>query len=232
MRNAMHSDQPGGARRHAAFPIGFVTVGRRLLIAGGGHETAAKIRQARAYDWKAIRVVAPHIDPAWQEAAAGDERFDFRAGSPAETDVQEADLVIEDCGDRAAAEILSGWCRSRRIPLNALDKPGLCDWYALSTFARGPLLLALSSGGHAPALVAVLRPWLEKTVGPGWQTAACLMAELRGRLPGGQARMDLLKKMARDPRFLALIEQDDREGMRTYIEYGLHSLRTDHTDAP
>lgn len=208
---------PPEARRHVAMPIGFVTSGRRLLIIGGGHETAIRVQHARLFDWAQVTVVAGELHAAWREAAAGDPRFAFHERPPAEADVVAADLVIKDCPTRAATCRVVDWCRAHRVPLNSIDKPDQCDLYYASFFTRGPLLISILSGGHAPALTSVFRRWLERKVGPGWLLAACLMAELRRRLPGGQARMDLLKRVARDEKLLALIEASDEGGIRSYF---------------
>jgi siroheme synthase-like protein len=198
-------------------PVGFVTSGRRLLIIGGGHETAVRVEHARQFDWRSVTVVAGALHEAWRAAAGDDPRFTFHARAPVEADIQAADLVIKDCPSREDNCQVVRWCHTHRVLLNSIDKPAQCDLYYASFFARGPLLVAILSGGHAPALTSVFRRWLERKVGPGWLLAACLMAEVRRRLPGGQARMDLLKKLARDEELLALIEAGDEGGIRGYF---------------
>ena len=216
--------QPGGARRHVAMPVGFVTSGRRLLIIGGGHETGIRVGHARQFDWLRVSVVAPALLPAWREAAAGDDRFVFHERAPLEADIEAADLVIKDCPSRDGTCRVPGWCRQHDVPLNAIDRPDQCDVFYTSFFSRGPLLLSVLSGGHAPALSAVLRRWLERRVGPGWRAAACGMAEVRARLPSGHARMDLLKRLARDEKLQALLEAGDEDGIRSYFSDVLRSV--------
>lgn len=211
-------------RRHVAMPVGFVTSGQRLLIIGGGHETTVRVEHARQFDWASVTVVAGSLHAGWQAAAGDDLRFTFHERAPAEADVQAADLVIKDCPTRPGNCQVVGWCHTHRVPLNSIDKPDQCDLYYTSFFARGPLLVSILSGGHAPALTSVFRRWLEQKVGPGWLLAACLMAELRRRLPGGQARMDLLKKVARDGKLLALVEANDEGGIRSYFTDVFRSL--------
>lgn len=198
-------------------PIGFVTTGRRLLIIGGGHETDIRVRHATRFEWGEIHVVASPMKPVWREAAAGDRRFHFHERGPLESDVQAADLVVKDCAARADGCTVVQWCRTHKVPVNSVDKPGQCDLYYASFFTRGPLIISILSGGHAPALTSVFRRWLEQRIGPGWLLAACLMAELRRRLPGGQRRMDLLKKVARDEKLIALVESGDETAIRSYF---------------
>jgi siroheme synthase-like protein len=212
--------------RRKAFPMAFVTTGRHLLIVGGGIETAVRVRHALAFDWATIILIVPALTDELADLAGGDSRVIFHQREVTEEDVREADLVLEDTGKPAVARQISAWCRAQRVPLNAVDKPEFCDLYYMSHILRGPLVVSISSGGDAPALSASLRLWLDERLGPGWGTAARLMAELRQRLPSGQVRMNLLKAIARQPRLLDLIERNDEAGMRAWIEDEISRLRT------
>ena len=203
-----------GESKLKAFPIAWVTSNRRLLIVGGGSETIGRIKHALQFDWASVHVVLPH-EPA---ETIHDSRLRISVRNVEEKDVQETDVVIEDCNKEVAIK-LDRWCETHHKIFNAMDKPELCDFYYMSLLFRDPLVLAISSGGDAPALSSALRKWLETHVGPGWSTAARLLAELREQLPGGQARMDVLKKLARDPHLLSLIEANDEAGLRTFIKH-------------
>ncbi len=209
-----------------AFPIGFVTTGRNLLIVGGGGEADGRLKHAIQFDWAGIRMLLPKPDEAISALARADARVELVARAATEDDVAWAHLVIEDSGSRAIAELLDQWCASHRVPLNAMDKPELCDLYYTSLLFRDPLVIAISSGGDAPALSSALRRHLDKNVGPGWATAARILAEARRQLPSGQVRFDLLRKLARDPQFLDLVLLNDEAGMKYLVENELRSVRT------
>ena len=201
-----------------SFPVSLVTTCRQLLIVGGGHEAEPKLAHAIKFGWHAITLVAPHITDGMRRLAEEDLRVALHERLATEDDVLQADYVIEDSGSRAVAEELVGWCRKHRRAINAMDKPELCDIFYTSLVFREPLVISISSGGNAPALSSVLRRTLEEKIGPGWSLAARLLAETRDRLPGGQARMDLLKRIARDPMFIGFVEANDEQGMRNFIE--------------
>jgi uroporphyrin-III C-methyltransferase/precorrin-2 dehydrogenase/sirohydrochlorin ferrochelatase len=204
--------------------MSIVTTCRKLLIVGGGIENEPRVRHALQFDWQAVEFIARNIPKDLRALSAGDARFTFREREVTEQDVKNADLVFEDSGDRALAEQIAGWCEKHNILLNATDKPELCDLHYASLLIRDPLVVSIGSGGDAPAISAVLRRWLEQKIGPGWSTAARLLSETRQRLPSGQARMDLLKGLARNTKFLALIETDNESGMRDLIEDAIRRM--------
>ena len=202
-----------------------VTTRRRLLIVGGGMENLVRIEHALKFDWAAVDFIALRIPETIRAAAEGDARFNFEEREATEADIRRADIVFEDSGDEGSALRVAGWCRANKVPLNATDKPELCDLHYLSFFLREPLSISVGSGGDAPAISAVLRRWLEARVGSGWSSAARLLAETRARLPSGQARMDLLKAVARNDTFLRYVENNDEAAMREFIDHEIQRLR-------
>jgi siroheme synthase-like protein len=204
--------------RHKAFPLAFVTTGKHLLLVGGGPLGESRLATALLFDWERITFIATDPTPETHDLAAMDERVLLRERAVTEADVDASDIVIESTLDKALGQQLAGWCRPRRIPLNAMDKLESCDVYYPALIMRGPLILAIISGGETPALSATLRRLLEQRLGPGWCNAALLMAETRRALPQNVARMELLKGIAHDERLPALIAENDIRGMRKLIE--------------
>ena len=129
-----------------------------------------------------------------------------------------------DCEDPALAQQITDWSRKHRRLINAIDKPELCDLYYMSLIFRDPLILAITSGGDAPALAALLRKQLEAGLSPGWSTASRIMAETRQRLPGGQSRKKLLLSLAAHKGILALIESNDEQGLRALFDDAIHRM--------
>ena len=107
-----------------------------------------------------------------------------------------------------------------------MDKLDACDIYYPALVFRGPLIVAINSSGDAPALSATLRKQMEEWMGPGWETAAELLAELRNSLPRSDARMDLLKGIAENRRFIEMIENNDVEGMKEFIDDAVSRIPT------
>ncbi len=209
---------------HRALPIGLVTTCRTLLVIGTGRDIGPRLQHARQFDWHAIHLMWPELPRELVELTEGDPRFHVHRRLPTEEDIARADVIIEDCEDHALATQITAWSRQHRRLINAIDKPELCDLYYMSLVFRDPLILAITSGGDAPALAALLRKQLEQNLSPGWSTASTLMAEARQQLPGGQKRKDLLRSVARHPDLLRLIEADDKQGLKDLIEDAVHRL--------
>lgn len=209
--------------KHKAFPLSFVTTGKHLLLAGGGALGANRLATAVQFDWQRITFVAPDPTDETRALAEADERVVLHVRDVVESDIEGVDLVIESTMDKALGARLAEWCRPRKIPLNAMDKLDYCDIYYPALILRGPLILAIASGGETPALASTLRRLLETRLGPGWCNAAMLMAETRRSLPQNAARMELLKRIAADERLLELIADNNIDGMRNLIEHATRS---------
>ncbi len=210
--------------RYRALPVAWVATCKTLLIAGGGPETEPRVRHALRFDWRAIRVVTRHPTPFLREARRRDLRVALHERDPVEADVAAADFVVEDTHNLALAEQIHTWCTTHGRPLNACDKPSLSSIFYMSLVFHGPLVLGISSGGEAPAVTSALRQWLEANLGGGWAMAARLLGRLRRSLPGGHARIAVLKKIARHESFSALVSANDEAGLQALIDRELRSM--------
>jgi precorrin-2 dehydrogenase/sirohydrochlorin ferrochelatase len=83
--------------------------------------------------------------------------------------------------------------RALGIWVNTADVPELCDFTLPSVERRGPITLAVSTAGQAPALARHLRRELGAHLAPHHVWLARLSGWLRRRLPSGPARMRFLK---------------------------------------
>jgi len=84
------------------------------------------------------------------------------------------------------------------VPVNIVDRPGLCSYITPSVIDRGALQIALSSGGAAPVLARLLRARIEAMVPPGYGRLAALAErfkeEIRRRLPDVALRRRVLER--------------------------------------
>ncbi len=209
--------------RHRALPIGLVTTCRTLLIIGIGRDIGPRIKHAKLFDWYKIHVMWPELPEEILALTRDDDRFVIHHRLPTEEDIARAEVIIEDCEDHALAEEITAWSRKHRRLINAIDKPELCDLYYMSLIFRDPLMLAITSGGDAPALAALLRKQLEANLSPGWKTAARIMQEVRLRLPTNPARKKLLLGIGRNPDLPRLIEANDEEGLTALFEQAIEA---------
>lgn len=145
---------------HALYPIFLDLRGRRVLLVGGGAVGARKARELLAAGAD-VTVVAPRVgDEVSALAAAGRLRWLQRAFVP--EDLEGAWLAVAATNDPTVNREVRRNAEARRIFLNSVDDPAAATAYAGSVLRRGPVTLALSSGGRAPAVCRLLRQALER----------------------------------------------------------------------
>jgi precorrin-2 dehydrogenase/sirohydrochlorin ferrochelatase len=111
--------------------------------------------------------------------------------------------------------------RALGIWVNTADVPALCDFTLPSVGRRGPIVVAVSTSGQAPALARSLRRQFLEQVAPGHVHLARLTGWLRKRLPRGAERMRLLKQLVEGEAGELLVRGQRREAwtrVRTALE--------------
>src|SRR3954451_8644672 len=130
-----------------AFPAFFPLAGRSVAVAGEGEAAEAK---ARLFDGSPAPVVrlsgAQALDP---KAYAG-MTLAFVAGD-------------DDAWVRQAVEA----ARAAAVPVNAADRPALCDFTTPAVIDRGEVVAAIGPGGGSPMLATLLRQDIEARVPEG-----------------------------------------------------------------
>jgi uroporphyrin-III C-methyltransferase/precorrin-2 dehydrogenase/sirohydrochlorin ferrochelatase len=157
--------------------------GRRCLVVGGGSVALRKVL-GLLEEGAVVTVVAPRAEADIEEQARRRrlvlEKREYRPGEAAgyalvlaATDRREVNRRVYD--DAEAAGI---W-------VNVADDPPLCTFHLPARVRRGPLEIAIGSGGHAPFATRRLRQLLERRLGPEWgpwaETAARFRDEVRER---------------------------------------------------
>ncbi len=165
------------------YPVTLSLGGRRCLVVGGGAVALRKVL-GLLEEGARVTVVAPEVVPDLEEQARSGrvilERRDYRAGEAAgyalvlaATDREEVNRRAFD--DAAAAGI---W-------VNVADDPDLCSFHLPARVRRGPLEIAIGSGGNAPFATRRFRQLLERRLGAEWgpwaEAAARFRDEVRRR---------------------------------------------------
>ena len=167
-------------------PLFLRVAGRKVVLVGGGPVAVGKHAALRAAQAR-ITVVAPAVEPALR--CDGTELIE-RPFVPA--DLDGAWLVVAAAPPEVNRAVLAA-AEERRLFVNAVDDPGAATAYAGGVVRRGPVTLAISTGGEAPALAGLLREGLEailpedledwlataRAVRPAWREAAVKMTDRR-----------------------------------------------------
>src|SRR5437016_803674 len=86
-------------------------------------------------------------------------------------------LPLDPSYDALTARV-SEAARERRILCNVLDRPSLCSWIAPAVVRRGPLQIAISTGGQSPALAVRLKETIDTMLGPEWSELLAMLSVL------------------------------------------------------
>lgn len=79
-------------------------------------------------------------------------------------EINGARLVVAATSDRKFNARVAAACRRKGIWVNVVDDPELCDFYVPAVLERGPLQVAVSTGGASPLFAKRLREALEKVI--------------------------------------------------------------------
>lgn len=146
------------------FPLFLKLEGRPCLVVGAGRVAESKIESLVRSGAK-VRVVAPQATEAVREAArSGVIVWEQRSYQP--SDLAGAFLVVAATSSPELHAEIFEQARREGILCNAVDEPDRCDFYYPAVVRRGPLQIAVSTGGLFPALAQRLRQQLELQFGP------------------------------------------------------------------
>jgi len=162
---------------NSCYPVTLLLEGRPCLVVGGGRVAERKIASLVAAG-AAVRVVALEACEAVRQMA-DEGAITLCERAFCNDDLDGAFVVIVATNDAALNAAISTECERRGLLVNVVDQPALCNFYVPALVERGPISLAISTGGGSPALAKHLRILLEDTVGEEYGQLAALMADLR-----------------------------------------------------
>jgi len=180
------------------YPIFLKLEGHKVLVVGGGLIAQQKI-EAVLRSATDLTVIAPQVTPRirlWaHQGRLSHIALHYRPGMAkgyflviAATDSEELNRTVYKEAREAGA--LS----------NAVDDPSHCDFYAPAVVSRGEFQVAISTGGHSPALAQSVRQELEGKFGPEYEPWTAWLGHMRqairNLLPRSERRKELLHLLA------------------------------------
>jgi precorrin-2 dehydrogenase/sirohydrochlorin ferrochelatase len=160
-----------------AFPAFFPLSGKTVVVAGSGEAAEAKVRLFAG-------------SPAIVKRLDGEAALD-------PTEYSGAVLAFVACDDETFAEAAANAARAASVPVNAVDRPGLCDFTTPALIDRGEVVAAIGTGGASPMLATMLRHDIEARVPQGAGRVAALFGamqdEVRAALPKPHQRRAVLR---------------------------------------
>ncbi|MBE0693462.1 MAG: bifunctional precorrin-2 dehydrogenase/sirohydrochlorin ferrochelatase, partial [Aquamicrobium sp.] len=143
----MNASAPSPVRLNA-FPVFLRVTDRAVVIAGGGDMALAKARLLSQSEARLI-IVAEEPEPQLAEWAAANGVELVRAPWD-DGFLAGAVLAFAATGDAAQDAAIAAAARKAGIPVNAVDRPELCDFYTPALVNRAPVAVAIGTEGAGP----------------------------------------------------------------------------------
>src|SRR5712691_3637312 len=164
----------------SGYPLVLDLAGRRCVVVGGGAVAERKVDGLLAAG-ATVTVVSPKLNEGLEARVARREieveRRRYRRG-----DLAGASLAFVATGDTRLAATISREGRSQGVWVNAADDPEHCDFFLPSVLRRGPLLVAVATGGGSPALARAVREEIERWLPDDYAALAETVADVRHEL--------------------------------------------------
>ena len=170
------------------FPAFFRMDRSRAVIFGTGEEAVRKIRLVAKTPAELVVIGEP--TPALT-AEFGD-RLVVRPMTAAGEALRGARFAIVALDDDREAQAAVALARIHGVPVNAVDRPALCDFTVPSILDRGEIVAGIASGGAAPVLAKSVRARLEallpQRIGELAALARKLRPEVKATIPDSTSR--------------------------------------------
>jgi len=173
-----------------AFPVFIRVDGRRVVVVGNGEEALAKARLV-GQSSACVMIVADRAAPVLRRWAA-DNGAELAEAEYRPAHLEGAVLVFAATGDEALDRRISDDARLAGIPVNAVDRPELCDFFTPAIVNRAPLVVAVGTEGAGPVLAQLVRARIDALLPPTLGVLATIAESFRDAaervLPKGVAR--------------------------------------------
>ena len=167
-----------------------------VLLVGGGQAAKEKLEKliaVKADIFLVAKVIHSDVRQLLEE-----HRIDFEQRAFQDSDLDQRQLVISAVNQQTTHRMIAQAAKARKIWVNTVDAPEFADLFFAAQVQRGPLQVAISTGGSFPGLARSFRLWIEQQFP---ESATPLIEELveqrlklRTHIPEPVVRMRALKK--------------------------------------
>lgn len=174
-----------------------------------------------------VKVVAPQILPD-VESLACEPRLTLIRREFEEADLDGVFMVFcaTDQDDVNAA--IARLCEERGILVNVVDKPEVCTFIVPSVLRRGPLAIAVSTGGNSPLWARRVRELLESVITDEYGEFTEMLGAVRDLVkrayPDDIARRQQVFESIVDSDILELLRSGQKEKAKERMEQCIFSL--------
>lgn len=199
---------------------------RPVVIVGGGPVAAQKVAGLLAAKAQ-VTVIAPAVVPEITDAAASG-RLIWKARRYEHGDLAGVVLAFAATDDPDVNRAVWREAETRAVPVNAADDPPNCTFILPAVHRDGDLIVAVSTGGKAPALAVRLRDRIAADLGGSYDALLRLLAGFRAQvteaIPTFSGRRDLWYRIVDAP-VLDHLRRGDPAGARSIVADLIDSAR-------
>lgn len=187
--------------------------GRATVVVGGGEIGEGKV-EALLRSGARVTVVSPAVtEGIAQWSRTGAIAHVAKRFSP--QDLQGAAVAIAATDDAATNTAVAKAARSRGIPVNVVDDASQSTFIMPAVIDRGPVQIAVSTGGASPVVATRIASLVSGAVPAGYGRLAALAREYRaaakGRFPDVAARRQFWERVVDGPIGRKALEGADEE---------------------
>ena len=160
------------------YPVLLELTGRRTVVIGDVAVGAGKVEGLLAAGAE-VTVVAKGPEAALDRLEADPKVTVHRRGYRGPSDVSGAVLCVAHAAEPGVRNAIAADARAAGVLVNVMDDVPNCDFAAPAIVRRGDLIVAIGTGGRAPALASRLRAELSERFGPDWTELVEVVGRVR-----------------------------------------------------
>jgi precorrin-2 dehydrogenase/sirohydrochlorin ferrochelatase len=195
------------------YPVFAYITDRPCLVVGGGVVGERKVQDLLEAGAR-VTLVSRDLTPALQELA-DQGKVHYLPGDFAPEQLEDTVLVVGATDDPEVNAKVSAAAQARGIWVNIVDAPDLCTFIVPAQIRRGPLTVAISTGGASPALARRLREDLEAFFGPEYGPYLELLRLVREKVletrRGHPDNAALFHRLVASPLRQAIVQEDKEQ---------------------
>ncbi|MBS1513058.1 MAG: bifunctional precorrin-2 dehydrogenase/sirohydrochlorin ferrochelatase [Bacteroidetes bacterium] len=147
------------------FPVFLKLEQMSVLVVGAGNVGLEKLNAIlNNAPETTITVIGKEISIGIKELAAQCHNIILKEKLYSITDLDGHDIVISALNDATITKQVVLDARSKKIWVNAADKPELCDFYLSSVVQKGHLKIAISTNGQSPTIAKRIKEMLNEVL--------------------------------------------------------------------
>ncbi len=199
------------------YPVFLDLRGRPCIVIGGDDVAETRVR-ALLEAGARVTVCSAHLTAGLVARAETHEIVHHaREYRPGDLDGAALAYVVPD--DEALGAAVAAEAEREGVWVNVMDKPRYCSVITPALVHRGPVTVAVSTGGASPAVAKRVREEIERTVGAEYGVAATILGGIRALVMEREADAG-----ARATLFGSLLDSGLLEALRARDEAGIDAL--------